>query len=180
MLNKLTSQISLLYLLLFMVSSPSAAQSDPEIRTSLNILPAKNTTSPQFNISYGLSVAPKTTVSLGTGFTFYNDPLSLVPIFVDFKYNLSRVPSLFFMSLKAGYNISILTDTDTQVDEHDGGLTFNPAIGTNIPTEFGFSLTIHAGYNLDRASFNRELWDNSTLETDITYKRLMAGIGFIF
>ena len=181
MLNKCIPALLLICFLLFTLILPVKAQDSPEIQTSVNILPAENTTSPRFNIMYGHRISPRSIASIGTGFTFYNDPLSLIPIFVDIKYDLAPAPSLFFIGLKAGYNISVLTDTDIQVDDHDGGFILNPVIGLNAPTKHGFSFTLSVGYSIEKASFSREdSWRNRTIETDITYKRLMAGFGLSF
>lgn len=146
----------------------------------LDLLPGPETTSVGFRVATGYQFDSGLSAGIGTGFTFYHDPLSLVPVFLAGSYRLSDSDLAPFFSLKLGYNISILSDTDTYVESHRGGLMLNPAVGVQIPTKYSFGLQLSAGYRLDRSGFNREGFDGRPIETDITYRRFMAGIGFSF
>lgn len=146
----------------------------------LDLLPGPETTSVGFRIMTGYRFNPVFSAGIGTGFTFYHDPLSLVPVFLTGSYRFSDGDLSPFISLKLGYSISILSDTDTYVESHRGGLMLNPAVGVQIPTKYAFGLQLSAGYRLDRSGFNREGFDGRPIETDITYRRFMAGIGFSF
>jgi len=146
----------------------------------LDLLPGPETTSVGFHVATGYQFDSGLSAGIGTGFTFYHDPLSLVPVFLAGSYRFSEGDLSPFISLKLGYSISILSDTDTYVESHQGGLMLNPTLGVQIPTEYAFGLQLSAGYRLDRSGFNREGFDGRTIETDITYRRFMAGIGFSF
>ncbi len=146
----------------------------------LDLLPGPKTTSVGFRIMTGYRFNQTFSAGIGTGFTFYHDPLSLVPVFLTGSYRFSDGDLSPFISLKLGYSISVLSDTDTYVESHKGGLMLNPAIGVQIPTNYNFGIQLSAGYRLDQSSFNREGFDGRTIETDITYRRFMGGIGFSF
>lgn len=144
-----------------------------------DVLTGDQTTSPRWRTSYNRKLSATITAGIGAGFTFYNDPLSLLPLFVALKYRLLQSSVFPFISLKAGYNFSILTDTNTLVDSHHGGLLFNPAVGVQFPLKKGTAIYLIGAYNIDKASFHYGRYGH-TVTTDITYRRFMAGIGLIF
>lgn len=152
----------------------------PITHAGLDLLPGPETTSVGFRVATGYRLGPKFSAGIGTGFTFYHDPLSLVPLFLTGSYRLSDGDLSPFISLKLGYSISVLSDTDTYVEGHRGGVMLNPAIGVWIPTKYTFRMKVTAGYQLDRSGFSREGWDGRIIETDITYRRFMMGIGLSF
>lgn len=148
--------------------------------TGLDILPGPETTSIRFRVVKEHRFNPKFSVGLGTGFTFYHDPLSLVPLLLNAKYRQAEGNVTPFVSLSVGYNISILSDTDTDIDGHSGGYLLNPAIGLQFATKSRVGWHISAGFNIDRSNFSREGFDGRIVETDITYRRFMLGMGLAF
>jgi hypothetical protein len=143
-----------------------------------DILPGNKTTSPRWRVSYERRLTSSISGGIGVGFTYYNDPLSLLPVFVIVKYRFLQTPVFPFIAIKAGHNFSLLTHTKTLVDNHSGDFLFNPAVGIHIPLKRGCALYFSVGYNIDKASFSYKFYRNVT--TNITYKRFMAGIGLIF
>lgn len=152
----------------------------PITYAGVDILTGPETTTVRFRVIAGFSFNPKFSAGLGTGFTFYHDPLSLVPLFLNAQYRFSEGNISPFASLNLGYSISILSDTDSYVEKHHGGYLLNPAIGLEFETMSGFNWHISAGYNIDNSQFSREGFNGRIIETDITYRRFMAGIGFSF
>lgn len=146
----------------------------------MDLLPGPETTSVGFRIMTGYRFNPAFSAVIGSGFTFYHDPLSLVPVFLAGSYRLSDSELAPFISLKIGYSISVLSDTDTYVESHRGGLMLNPALGVQVPTGHTFDLRFSAGYLLERSAYSFEGWDGRTVVTDISYRRFMAGIGIAF
>jgi hypothetical protein len=148
------------------------------LSTGIDLLPGPETTSARFQIITGYQFNAKFSAAFGTGFTFYNDPLSLIPLFLNSRMRLSEGNVMPFIDLKAGYNISILTNTDTFVQQNRGGFLLNPAIGLEFETMSGFDWQITAGFNIDHSQHSREGFSGQIIRTDITYRRFMAGMGF--
>src|SRR5699024_10540046 len=122
-----------------------------------DILSGNKTASPRWKISYRRHFTSTLSGGIGTGFTYYNDPLSLLPVYATIKYRLLKTLVFPFIAIKAGYNFSILTHTNTLVDDHNGGLLLNPVVGIQIPLKTGNAFYISAGYNVDKASFSYKL-----------------------
>lgn len=181
MLKNLTTVTFLICMILFTLSLTTAhAQPDQRIHLGFDVLPGDDNTSARVQLTNKYEYGSRVSAGVGAGFTYYNDPLSLLPVFADLQYSLSRTAPAPFFFLRAGYNFSILTDTDTQVDSHRGGLMLNPGLGIRFGSGSGVSWYLRAGYGIDKSSFKQEVGNSRTAETDITYKRLTAGIGMLF
>lgn len=150
------------------------------LQTGIDVLPGRESTSLRYWIVNGYQFNPKFSAGLGIGFTYYGDPLSLIPLFINLKYWTSEAEVSPFFFLNGGYNISVLTDTGTQVDSHNGGFLLVPGMGLKFETTGNLALYINAGYNLDNSSYRQETFNNRTVITDISYRRLMIGFGLSF
>jgi hypothetical protein len=179
MLKKLFSGTFFFCLLILSVTT-ATAQSGHRIHLGGAILTGDDNTSARFQLLNSFAVTPRFSAGAGAGFTYYNDPLSLLPVFAELNYALTPGLTAPYLFLRAGYNFSILTDTDIQADSHRGGLMLNPGVGLKVMTREGLGLHLSAAYNLDRASFSQESFRNETIETQITYKRLMLGMALSF
>lgn len=157
--------------------SPGIAQSDYQLHIGLDVLPGDEVVSQRIKVISRYQVSSKFSAGLGTGFTYYNDPLSVLPVFIDLKYELMRPSLTPFIFLNTGYNISILTDTHTRIDNHRGGWMLNPGIGLEFNAEHGLGWHLSVGYNIDHSQFDVQEGTSRTIKTDVTYKRLMAGVG---
>ncbi len=171
---------ALLCLLLFTLNPPANAQSGHQIQLGVDVLPGDDITSARVQVVNRFSLSPQFSVGAGAGFTYYNDPLSLIPVFVDLQYTLTRTPPALFFFLRAGYNFSTITNTDIRVDSHHGGLMLNPGIGLQMGNQSGIQWHLTVGYSVDHSQFKVQQGDSRTIETDITYKRLTAGVGLSF
>ncbi len=150
------------------------------LQTGIDVLPGQETTSVRYWVVNGYRFNPKFSAGLGIGFTYYGDPLSLLPLFINLNYRISETEVKPFFFLNSGYNISILTDTETQVDSHNGGFLLIPGMGLEFETTGNTTLYINAGYNFDNSSYRQETFNNRTIKTDISYRRLMFGFGLSF
>lgn len=150
------------------------------LATGLDLLPAQNSSSFRFWIVNGYQLNRKFSAGLGVGFTYYNDPLSMLPLFIDFKYIFPDNNLSPFLFLKSGYNISVLTDTDVNVNSHSGGLMLNPGLGLQFETAGNLAWHINAGFNLDRATYFQPGETFSSIENELNYERLSLGIGLSF
>lgn len=150
------------------------------MHTGMDILPGDETTSIRFQLVNGYKFNPEFSAGLGIGFTYYDDPLSLLPLFLDLEYVFRRAGITPFIFLKSGYGFSILTDTETFVDSHRGGFMVNPGMGLKFETKHKFGWYFNAGYNLENAKFKRNIFGDRIVETEISYRRLMFGAGLSF
>jgi len=150
------------------------------LKSGLDGLAGESSTSFRVWVVNGYRFNRKVSAGLGVGFSYYNDPLSLLPLFIDFKYLFPADKISPFFFLKSGYNISLLTDTETAVNSHSGGLLLNPGLGLQFETDGKLSWQVSAGYNLDRATYFQPSTTFSSSEQEVTYKRLSLGIGFSF
>jgi len=180
MRNRFIAKISFFGILLIILNYSATAQSNSNIYVGLEVLPGDDTVSQRLKVIGRYQIGPQLSAGLGTGFTYYNDPLSLLPVFVDLQYKLFRTKLSPFVFLNTGYNISILTDTQTRIDNHRGGWMLNPGIGLQFTSDNGPGWHLSVGYNIDHSQFNTQEGTSRIIETDISYKRLMAGFGLSF
>lgn len=149
-------------------------------RTGIDVLPSIDTRSFRYWLVNGVQLNPRFFTGVGVGFTYYNDPLSLIPLFIDLNYSFKRDGLYPFIFLKSGYNFSVHTDTDYSMTSHSGGPLFNPGMGVQYDTAKNISWQVSIGYNSDQASYREEGFGIQTIETDVNYRRLMFGLAVIF
>jgi hypothetical protein len=149
-------------------------------QTGIEILPGRSSTSVRFQMVHGYQFHPLFSAGIGTGFSTYNDPLSLIPFYLDLRLKLFEANTTSFIFLKTGYNISVHHDERVTVDNHSGGMMINPGIGIQFDTPAGFGFYFHAGYNIDEASFEQNIGGGQTIVTDLSYKRIHFGMGLSF
>lgn len=152
-------------------------------RTGIEILPApgsSSSTSARIYTVHGHRFTPSLSVGLGLGYTPYNDPLTLVPVFIDMTYRILQENASPFLFLKAGYNFSIQHDEELLMDDHTGGLLLNPGVGIEFNLTSGFGFYLNAGYNIDHSTYEFESWGNQTVVTDLSFRRIAFGVGVVF
>lgn len=149
-------------------------------RTGIDILSGQGSNSVSFQTVNGYRFTPLLSAGLGIGYTPYSDPLDLIPLFIEIRYQLIHAQNSPFVFLKTGHGFSILSDEESSVDRHGGGYTLNPGIGIRIDTGNGYGWYFNAGYNIDHASFEQDIGGGQVLETELTYKRLHFGFGLSF
>lgn len=152
-------------------------------RTGFDILLApgsRSSASARFYTVHGHHFTPSFSVGIGLGYTPYNDPLTLVPFFIDMTYRIMQENASPFLFLKAGYNFSIQHDEELVIDNHTGGVLLNPGAGIEFNLSSGFGLFINAGYSIDHSAYEIESWGNRTVVTDLSFRRLSFGAGIVF
>lgn len=158
------------------VENPSYAN-----QVEFTVLPGANTTSVGIQVVRVRRFTDWFCGGLGIGFTHYNDPLDLVPIFVNAKFVAPGTGGAIpFASLDIGYSVSIHVNDDVEIDEHRGGVLISPSVGVLFKSNSDFKYYVKAGYNINKARYEQPQWGNRILETNITYKRLLFGVGLLF
>lgn len=149
-------------------------------QTGTDLLPGRGNSSVRFQMLHGYRFSPVFSTGVGFGFTTYNDPLGLIPVYLETKYRLITTNTAPFIFIKVGYNFSVLTDETVEVDRHRGGLLLNPGIGIQFDTSRQFGWYFTAGYNVDSSFYEQEQFGGRVIETDISYRRILFGIGLVF
>lgn len=144
----------------------------------IDFLFGTDNTTPRFHMMHGYQFSPRFSAGMGIGYIPYNDPLALIPLYLDFNYKTRETNIAPFLFLKAGYNISVHTNDDYPLEGHRGGWMFTPGTGIHFITRDGFQWYLNAGYNVNNARFDQQGWGSQTVETDLTFKRVMFGLGF--
>lgn len=144
------------------------------------MLPGQSTVTPRIWVVNGFQFNRKVSAGLGVGFTYYDAPLSLLPLFIDFKYQIPGENIRPFFFLKSGYNISLQTDKQAPVNSHSGGLMINPGLGLQFETTGNLAWHISAGFNLDRATYFEPGEAFTSFENNESYERLSLGVGLSF
>lgn len=150
------------------------------LQSGLDILPSPGSGSDMTARVYfvnGHRFTPQTSVGVGIGFTPYNDPLSLIPVFFDFNYRFSEGGVSPVLFLRAGYNFAVKHDDSLLMDDFIGGLLLNPGLGLELPLSSKFDLYLNAGYNIDNSSYEFQSWGNRTIINDLSFRRLSLGVG---
>lgn len=149
-------------------------------RSGIEILNANNGITPRFYMVNGYQFNSRFGAGFGIGLTPYNDPLTLVPFFVDMNLRLLESNSSPYIFLKAGYNFSVHHDENLDINDHRGGLLFNPGIGLQFNLSSGLGWFINAGYNIDNSYYEFDTWGPQTVENDLSFRRVNFGLGLSF
>lgn len=149
-------------------------------RTGVDLLAGSGTTTPNFYTVNGYRFHPQFAIGFGVGLTPYNDPLALVPVFLDVQVGLTKRSVMPFLFLQAGHNFTIDTDDHQNVESHRGGRTFTPGAGIQFNTSDGPGWYLMVGYTTDRASYSQRGWGGQDIENDLTFRRTSFGIGLAF
>lgn len=164
-------------------SDSSPRDSGYFFETGIDLLPSSadgSATTARMVVVNGHRFNPHFSAGIGLGYTPYNDPMTLLPLFFDLNYRVSadRVSAMMF--LRAGFNFSVQHEDEILIESHSGGLMLNPGAGLYIPLQDHTALKVHAGYSLDRTTFRLESSPVQTISNEITYKRLSVGLGIVF
>jgi len=128
----------------------------------------------------GYQFTPNFSAGFGAGFVLYDDPLNLIPLFVDLKYKFLQANTTPFASFKGGYSFSVLPDEDNSIESHRGGIMINPSVGVQFELNSNVGLYLTSGYNIEHASFKQSGWNGRSIQTDIIYRRVEFGVGLTF
>jgi hypothetical protein len=129
----------------------------------------------------GFKVRKKTSVGITTGLDAYNSVL-IIPIAAGFRHVLfekSDKGAKLQTGLDAGWGIA---NNANSLENADGGIMLNPAVGFKFPTKNGSALVINFGYKYQFVEITQGYTDNyniSTVET-LNLKRFSVKVGFEF
>ena len=149
-------------------------------RSGFEFLRANNESSLRFTMVNGYQFNPHFAAGIGFGITPYNDPLTLVPVFLDLNLRFLEANSSPYLFLKTGYNFSVHHDDDVELLDHKGGLLFNPGVGLHFIRNSSVGWYIQAGYNIDNSYYEFEGWWPQTVENDLSFRRVSVGMGLSF
>lgn len=149
-------------------------------RSGFEFMRANGNSTARFYMINGYRFTPRFSAGIGFGITPYNDPLTLVPLFIDLNLRFLKANASPYLFVKAGYNFSVHYDDDVQIDRHSGGLLFNPGVGLQFDLSSNFGWYINAGYNIDNSYYAFEWWGTQTVENDLSFRRVNFGLGLSF
>lgn len=151
------------------------------INTSgIELISGDDDLTPLFYTMNGYQFTPRFAAGIGVGYIPYRDPLDLIPVYLQLNLNLIKANSAPFLFLKTGYNFSIASKNIHLIESHSGGWMINPGMGIQFNTSSGFRWQINISYNVNNASFKEEEFNDTNIETELTYRRVAFGIGFSF
>lgn len=149
-------------------------------RTGVELVAGDDFTTPRFYMVNGYRFHPQFAVGIGAGITPYNDPLILVPIYLDADIALINRNIRPVIQISAGRNISVKSSDNASITGHRGGRFFRPAAGIGFTGDSGAGLIITAGYSFDSAQYRQSGFGPQTFETDLTYRRVVFGLALQF
>lgn len=149
-------------------------------RTGFEVLHSSNSSALRLTMVNGYRFNSHFSAGIGFGISPYNDPLTLVPVFLDLKVRFLEANSSPYFFLKTGYNFSVHHDEDVELLDHKGGLLFNPGVGLHFIRNSGVGFYIQAGYNIDNSYYEFEGWWPQTVENEISFRRMSVGMGVSF
>ena len=149
-------------------------------RTGFEVLHSYSGNTLRFTMVNGYRFNSQFSAGIGFGITPYNDPLTLVPVFLDFNMRFLKGNSSPYLFLRTGYNFSVHYDDDVELQDHKGGLMFNTGVGLHFIRSSGVGLYFQAGYNIDNSYYEFEGWWPQTVENDLSFRRVSIGMGLSF
>lgn len=148
-------------------------------RSGIDIL-AGNNNSTRFTMINGYQFSPRFSSGIGVSFVHYDDPVSLIPIFLDFNFRILKENSSPYLFLRTGYSFSLHTNDQMEISDHSGGFMFNPGMGVQLDLVNGVGLYINMGYNVDNLEYEYDFWANQTVNENFTFRRINIGFGLVF
>lgn len=114
------------------------------------------TTGASFQYCYGLKVAERVGIGLGTGFHYFENE-SYVPIYLNMVYFLNGNKKCSFVFFDGGYSLGWSDKIKEYLDsEFSGGLSFNVGFGKKIWLLEQFSVFLKAGYHYQNIQLKYE------------------------
>ena len=149
-------------------------------RTGFELLHSGGDSSIRVTMVNGYRFNPHLSAGIGFGITPYNDPLTLIPVFLELNLRFLKANSSPYLFLKTGYNFSVHHDDNMEILDHHGGLLFNPGVGLHFIRSSGTGWYFQAGYNIDNSYYEFEGWWPQTVENDLSFRRVSLGMGLSF
>lgn len=119
---------------------------------------------------------------IGVGFDNYlvEDRVSLIPVFVELKGQLSDKYLAPAYGIQAGYGFAT-NNEDWNIDEATGGIMLHGYFGLVKHTYEGNALSLDVGYRFQRLRYRQSFdWTRDFDQYKIMFKRLVVRFGFTF
>jgi hypothetical protein len=129
----------------------------------------------RLNLTLGYQYTERFSAGIGTGYTFYNDPVDLIPVYLDLVYLLGQGSTAPFLQLKSGYSYSVMRGDDNSSVRHRGGLFMQPGVGFRTN-----NLSITTGFSFDHASWDQDEFFGRVVREKVSFRRIQLGVGFHF
>lgn len=121
-------------------------------------------------------------LAAGLGLSFnqmsVNNGVQTIPLFLDFRGNVSENPTTLFYSLGIGYSF-VTANTEFDIIEAKGGLFLHPALGIRFDRFSGSSFLLDIGYQFQNVEITSQRWNGINID-DIQYRRLTLRLGWMF
>ncbi|TVQ65993.1 MAG: hypothetical protein EA363_13390 [Balneolaceae bacterium] len=129
----------------------------------------------RLNLTLGYQYTDRFSAGIGAGYAFYNDPVDLVPIYLDLTYLLGDGSNAAFLQLKSGFSRSVMRGDEHNSVRHRGGLFIQPGVGIRMN-----DMSITAGFSFDHASWDQEEFFGRLVREKVSFRRIQLGVGFHF
>ncbi|MFO8029807.1 MAG: hypothetical protein R6U28_08090 [Cyclonatronaceae bacterium] len=129
----------------------------------------------RLNLTLGYQYTNRFSAAIGAGYAFYNDPVDLVPVYLDLVYLLGQGSNAAFLQLKSGFSRSVMRGDEINSDRHRGGLFIQPGVGVRMN-----DMSITAGFSFDHASWDLDGFAGRVVREKVSFRRIQLGVGFHF
>ena len=129
----------------------------------------------RLNLTLGYQYTDRFSAGIGAGYAFYDDPVDLVPVYLDLVYLLGLGSNAPFLQLKSGYSYSVMRGNENNGFRHRGGLFIQPGVGIRIN-----DMSITAGFSFDHASWDQDQFFGRVVREKVSFRRIQLGVGFHF
>ena len=172
------------------IEKPLTDRHGYSIRISASVLAGRNkegnTRSMSFLLSNGYRFRNGMSIGFGTGLEELD--ISLLPVYIDLRYNPFRSRLSPFVWTKSGWSFTFGDQDDGQYyyysayPESKGGFMFNAGTGIELASWRRNAVNIGIGYRYQKITFKRvNDWGEITRnELDTRFNRIEVQFGFIF
>lgn len=128
-----------------------------------------------FNIINGYQINQYFFIGLGTGFRYYYEPDDIViPVFADFKTNLTDNRVSPYLSLSIGYSFNI----SESHYKTNAGLILNPTFGINFNVSDKSIMNVGLGYEMQKMDIYTDRYRNNLSSEIVGAISINVGISF--
>lgn len=151
--------------------------------TGVNFAPGRFGSTIRLQMVNGFQINPNFSIGIGVGYSAYDDPINTIPVFVDLKFKALKANFTPFAYVKAGYNFTVIgngsENSSNRIESHYGGTTVDAGVGLQFDFSQAMGWYITAGYLADNLTYKEKMGIRN-IETDVSYRRLIIGLGITF
>ena len=129
----------------------------------------------RLNLTLGYQYTDRFSAAIGAGYAFYEDPVDLIPVYLDLVYLLGQGSNTAFLQLKSGFSRSVMRGDEHTSVRHRGGLFLQPGVGIRMN-----EMSITAGFSFDHASWDQDQFFGRVVREKVSFRRIQLGVGFHF